>query len=463
MTNLPSVIYDEHLPSLPVATNAEAMCDIFQRELPDFAEGKHQILGVAIKQFQHRPGRKAEALYMLHFRDARTGAMERLILFSMILPPDMAEAQYEAARQRHYLQPEVGPALHFLPDLGMVLWGFPNDPKIKRLHRVVDQASLIDILREHWDCLRVAPDYQLHKLELEIVKYVPQDRCTFKHTLTLRKNGHAEELVLYSKIYNNKTSGEPIYDVLRALWQAPVCQAGDLMAPEPLFYDHEINVIFQRGVPGLHAIDDLDRIDLNEVAAKSGVALAGLQQSALPLGNFRARRGEMTEFEDGMDVLVRYEAGYRPRLEQFYEELWERLPGLAPLETVPVHGAFRLPQLLLVENKIALLDFDGFLAGDPIVDVSSFIAHLLYLVVKGDLTPARSREAIAHFCEAYAARAPWGLPREVLQWYVAVTLIAKQAKKCIKLVKENHAVKVEQLVGFAEAVLRGEELLVSLK
>jgi hypothetical protein len=457
MLNLPATVYDEHLPALPTAINAEAMCEVFQRELPDFAAGKYRLVDISIKQFQHRPGRRAELIYSLHFVETHTQSKKRQFVFILLLPPETAQAQYETARQRRYMQTEAVPGLHFFPRLGMVLWSFPNDPKMKHLHRVVQPATLREILDQHWAELRLPPGSRLLGVETDISKYSPQDRCTCKHTLALEQQGRAAELVIFSKTYSPKTFAEPIYELMQALWQAPVCQTGILITPEPLFYDPELNTIFCRGVDGGHALDLLDRVDLNDVTAQSGAALAGLQQSALPLGNFRARNGEMTEFEEGMEVLVRYDQSYRSRLEEMYEELWERLPDLPRLETVPVHGAFRLPQLLLTENKIALLDFDGFLSGDPMVDVSSFIAHLYYLVVKGEVTRAQCRTAVAHFTRAYAEAAPWGLPGEVLQWYLALTLIAKQAKKCIRLAKDDHAVKVGQLVDFAEAVLRGEE------
>ncbi|MEK7728145.1 MAG: aminoglycoside phosphotransferase family protein [candidate division KSB1 bacterium] len=458
MLNLPEAVYDEYLPALPTATNTDAMCEVFQRELPDFAARKYRMIDISIKQFQHRPGRKAELIYSLRYWDEQAQVKKRQFVFIVLLPQEAAEAQYETARQRQYAQTEAVPSVHFFPRLGMVLWSFPNDPKMKHLYLVVETASLRDILSKHWDDLRLTPDHRLCGVETDISKYAPQDRCTCKHTLALEHRGRPEELVLFSKTFSPKTFAEPIYELMQALWRAPVCQTGILITPEPLFYDPALNTIFCRGVPGGHALDLLDRVDLNDVTAQTGAALAGLQRSDLPLGNFRARDGEMTGFEEGMQILVRYDGGYRSRLEAMCEALWERLPDLPPLETVPVHGAFRLPQLLLVENKIALLDFDGFLAGDPMLDVSSFIAHLFYLVVKGEVTRAQYHSAAAHFTRAYAEAAPWGLPREVLQWYLALTLIAKQAKKCIRLARDNHAVKVGQLVDFAEAVLRGEEL-----
>lgn len=457
MLKLPQAVYDEHLPSLLTATNVEAMCEIFQRELPDFVAGKYRVADIAIKQFQHRPGRKAELIYSLRYWEVQSQIKKRQFVFVVVLPPEAAEAQYENARQRPFVQTEAVPSLHFFSRLSMVLWSFPNDPKMKYLPRVVEPASLRNLLEQHWEALRLAPDCRLLRVETDISKYAPQDRCTCKHALTLEQDGREFEHVVFSKTYSPKTYAEPIYELMQALWQAPVCQTGILITPEPLFFAAELNTIFCRGVSGGHALDLLEHVDLNDVTAQSGAALAGLQQSDLPLGNFRARDGEMTEFEDGMQVLLRYDESYRARLEEMYAELQARLPELPPLATVPVHGAFRLPQLLLTENKIALLDFDGFLSGDPMVDTSSFLAHLFYLVVKGELTREQYRAAAMHFTRAYAEAAPWGLPNDVLQWYLALTLIAKQAKKCIRLAKENHAVKVGQLVDFAEAVLRGED------
>lgn len=462
MLNLPKAVHDEHLPALLTASNETAMCEVLQRELPHFASGKYRLIDISLKQFQHRPGRKAELIYSVRYWDEQAQCKKRQFVFLILLPLEAAQTQYESARQRHQLHTEPVPSLHYFSELGIVLWAFPNDPKMKHLPRIVEPNALRALLDEHWSELRLPRDCRLLRVETDISKYAPQDRCTCKHALTLMQNGREVEHVVFSKTYSPKTYAEPIYEVMQALWQAPVCHSGVLITPEPLFFAPEMNTIFCRGVSGGHALDLLEQVDLNDVTAQSGAALAGLQQSNLPLGNFRARDGEMTEFEEGMQVLVRYDESYRARLEEIYDELWERLPALPPLATVPVHGAFRLPQLLLTENKIALLDFDGFLAGDPMLDVSSFIAHLFYLVVKGELTHEQYRVAATHFTRAYAESAPWGLPNEVLQWYLALTLIAKQAKKCIRLAKENHAVKVGQLVDFAEAMLRGEEALVAL-
>jgi len=453
------IAIDEHLPQLGVVTDVTAMQDILLRQFPQLAEKNWRVIGMNVKQFHHRPGRKCDLFYGLYFENTMTGEYYRQILSAVALPKGVAQEQFARAREQGCFQPEVGLAVHFLPELEMILWGFPNDPKLKRLHELVDKATLREILQTHWARLRVPPDFSLIDIDTEVVKYVPQDRCTLKHRLQLQSADRADELILFSKTYSPKTAGEAIFTVMQDLWNAPVSQSGALMVPEPLFYERDINVVFQRGMAGSHVDEQINQIDLEPIAAKIGVALAGLHQSAVPASDYRSREREMAEFVDGMEALGKFNQAYQVPLEAINDELWRSLPNLTPLQTVPTHGAFRLSQLLMGDGKIGLVDFDGFLYGDPILDVSSFVAHLLYLVVKGDMSATQSRAAIRQFCRAYAETASWGLPVDVLKWYVTVMLIGKQARKCIKLAKESHAIKVEQLVEIAAAILAGKESL----
>jgi hypothetical protein len=452
---------DEQLPQLGVALDASAMQEVLKHHFPEFASGPWQIYGMIVKAFQHRRGRKCEVIYGLYFKNAATSELHRQTLSATMLPKGAAEAQFAAERQHPHFQPPIGVAVHLIPQLEMILWGFPNDPRLRRLPELVDPAPLEEILRQNWASLQVPRNHHLAGVDTEVVKYVPQDRCTLKHTLRLQNASHTDELVVFSKTYSDKTDGEPIFGVVRDLWNAPVCQSGALAIPEPLFFNRGLNVIFQRGLAGqnMDEIGILSRIDLEAAMEKIGVALAGIHQSAVPASSFRSLQKEIYEVAEGMEALCKFNPAYQTRLEAINDELWQRLPALTSLDPVPIHGAFRLSQLLIAGDKIGLVDFDGFLQGDPIVDVGSFVAHLLYLVVKGDLTEEQSRAAIRRFCRAYAGAAPWGLPDDLLHWCVPVMLISKQAKKCIRLAKDNHAAKVEQLVNWAGAILEGKLLL----
>ena len=90
------------------------------------------------------------------------------------------------------------------------------------------------------------------------------------------------------------------------------------------------------------------------------------------------------------------------------DRLTEAMLGLSQVPTRPIHGAFRLSQLLVSANGMGLIDFDSCARGSPAFDAGSFVAYLVYLRHKRKLAPERSLACIRSFYRAYAESAPWG-------------------------------------------------------
>ena len=128
----------------------------------------------------------------------------------------------------------------------------------------------------------------------------------------------------------------------------------------------------------------------------------------------------------------------------------------------PIHGAFRLSQLLVTADGFALVDFDRCVRANPILDVGSFVAHLLRLGHKGKLSTGRAAGSIRSFCRAYDRNAPWGLPQDLLRWHTAAQLLTKHARRAEMQLQKKHEGRnaavpglAERLVVSAEAVLKG--------
>jgi len=448
---------DAQFPQLPVVTDPAAMKDIFQRALPGFAEGRLELRNLTLLQLRYEPGKKCQISYRLRVKDLATGYQGRPICFAVVEPNGEAEAKFVKARRHVHFQPELVPAVHFLPELNMVLWGYPNDPKLKHLHRLVNRNSFAEFVQKFWNELRLPQGAKLTRAATKLIKYVPRDRCTLRHRLRF---DDATRMVIYSKTFNHKANGELIFKTMQALWNAPVCQSGEFLIPEPLFFAREMNAIFARGLKGKNADDHLTELDLDRVAAQIGAELAGIHQCRIDGLPAHADDHVMSPLSEAEAILKNFDAAYRSRVEALTKNLREKYPQLTPLAPTPIHSAFRLSQFLVVDDKLALIDFDDFLLGNPIADVASFVAHLLYLPLKGELSPERSRSAIRHFCRTYAERAPWGLPADTFAWQTAAHLLGKQAKKCIRLAKENHAEKVDQLLNLAADVLTSKEKLI---
>jgi hypothetical protein len=441
-------IEDEKIPQLGVVTDIFAMRKIFQSQLPGFAEGRFTLQHLKLTDYHHKRGMFCRLSYLMWVHDATTAEAGEQVFFG-IVDPGGAEARYAQARLQENFQPRYGPAVHFLPELNMVLWGFPNDPELKQLPRLLEQNALRDLLREFWDSFHFPPEVALTEVDTKVVRYGPQDRCTLRHTLRL---AGSEDVVIYSKSFQEKTDGELIFRTVQTLWQAPVCRSGAIIIPEPLFFARALNTVFVRGLEGVSADDHLAELD--RVAAETGAALAGIHQCRI--ADLPRRSDEQhlaSEIAEAKEILGDFETGYRARVEALAQTLRQKYPPAASLPETPIHSAFRLSQILLVAGKPAMIDFDDFLSSNPISDVGSFAAHLLFLPIREKLTEEQSYSAVREFCRAYAEHAPWGLPAAELTRQTVVYLVGKQATKLVKRPKKGSRGAVERLLRLAEDVL----------
>ena len=94
---------------------------------------------------------------------------------------------------------------------------------------------------------------------------------------------------------------------------------------------------------------------------------------------------------------------------------------LDPAPKVLVHRDFHASQLLAEGERTWLLDYDTFAAGDPEVDVATYVAHwALDRVVAGD-SPSRVADGLPAFVESYQSMGG-SIDAEYLRLYVASAL-----------------------------------------
>jgi len=211
-----------------------------------------------------------------------------------------------------------------------------------------------------------------------------------------------------------------------------------------------------KGINGVNADTHVGNLDLNPACEKLGAALAGIHQCTIEGLPGRSDRSILAKLDNAEEILGNVDTNYRLRVAAINKALQEKYHDLTRVAPVPIHTSFRLSQLLLVDDEFALIDFDSYLMGNPVSDVASFVAHLLYLPLKNKITLEQGRSAITHFCRAYETHTPWGLPQDTLAWQTAAELVGKHAKKCVKLAKKNYHKTVDQLLTMAENILYGK-------
>jgi Ser/Thr protein kinase RdoA (MazF antagonist) len=119
-----------------------------------------------------------------------------------------------------------------------------------------------------------------------------------------------------------------------------------------------------------------------------------------------------------------------------------------------VHGDAQLPNALLTEAGVVLVDLDEAGAGHPAVDVAGVLAALRRAVLLGSLDPERETVLAGRFSAAYADVA--GAPDEAgLRWHTAAALLVGGAARAVRRVQAPTLQRLDVLLDHAVALAQG--------
>jgi hypothetical protein len=436
---------DATLMGLHIAADGAAMQ---QRLQPHFNHGV-ELLQVKVGRLAYKPRRSARIAYRLKLFDREHGRVVHHVVHGRMESRDEAARLHKKMRKRDWAQPAHGPALLYFDDIGLVLWGFPNDPKLEGMQHIASPGAFAAL------AARVPALAGVTTCESAMVKYVPGKRLVMKHRLQIG----ARRRIVYTKTWSHDR-GAVIYELMRDLWQRSCRDADAFACPEPLAYLPESRTLILAALPGTAALATLHGPEAERAMLQAGRGLARLHAGSAAGLEAWTEAHEFENFLAATALLQRDDPERAPaiaRLRLAAQSARARIEVLAP---VPSHTAFRFSQLLDFRGRLAVVDFDGFRAAHPLCDVSSFVAHLLYMVAKDELDDAVARSAVRDFLAGYSDSAAWGIAPAALHWYTGVLLVAKHAQKCVKRVKSAGDVKVSRLLDRAAGLLEGGERLV---
>jgi len=443
MVDIKDVPRDRTLPYLGAAADGEAMRE---RLAPHFGSTV-AILQIKVERFTYKPGRNARVTYKLKLRDRTSGAKVRHAMHGRMESQAGAAALHKKMARRAWQQPAYGPALLYMPEMGLVLWGFPNDPKLEGIEPVTQPERLRDAVAG----IPALLAYTAGAIDSTIVKYVPGKRLVMKHKLT---SPAGDSVVLYSKTFSHDRGGA-IFAVMRALWERGREDATALATPEPVASLDGGRTLLLRGLPGTAAIATLQPEVLARGMTQAGAGIARIHTSGVDGLEPWSAAHELENFLGVTSMLQRYDPELAPSIERLRALAERRLSMIEALDPVSIHGAFRFTQLLTYRDRLALVDFDGFRQGHPMCDVGSFAAHVHYLHAKGELADRERDTALEIFLDAYRNHAPWGTPPAALGWYTGVILVAKHVQKMVKRLKDDGDTKMRTMLAVAEELLAG--------
>ena len=436
--------HDETLTGLHIAADGAAMQ---QRLQPHFDHGV-ELLHVKVGRLAYKPRRSARVAYRLKLFDRSRERVLHHVLHGRIEALDEAAHLHKKMRKREWAQPAYGPPLLYLDDIGLVLWGFPNDPKLDGVAQIASPSAFAAVAAQ------VPALSGVTGCQSAIIKYVPGKRLVMKHRLDIS----GRRRIVYTKTWSHDR-GAVIYELMRDLWQRSQSDDAAFACPEPLAYLPESRTLILSALPGNAALATLHGPEAERAMMQAGRGLARLHAGTASGLEAWTEAHEFENFLAATAMLQRHDPDRAPAIARLRAAAQAARAGIEALPPVPSHTAFRFSQLLDFRGRLAVVDFDGFRAGHPMCDAGSFVAHLLYLVAKDELDETSARTAVRDFLAGYGGSAPWGISAAALHWYTGVMLVAKHAQKCVKRVKSDGDVKVLRLIDRATGLLEGGERL----
>jgi hypothetical protein len=432
---------DPRLPHLATVASELAMGAIFGML---FGRG-WKLRRLRIREARYYPGHSCLLAYHLKCV-APDGESMGLMLYGRVFGPDGVP---DAFRTRPPLQTAAGSLPSFLPDVGLALWTFPGDPAIagleevwRRNGRLFDAPRVLDVMP--WPAERPA-------LETTVVSYVPTKRCILRYD----RADHATPAPFFGKVYAAEDAAL-LYGQMQDLWAYARDHAPELVLARPLGCVPRLGAVWQSSPGGEPFLEAIQSGDLPTMMRRVAAAMAALHRSPLQPAR-RLRLGdEAAKLERARAALGRFYPRLAPDIEAVLGELIERAPD-EPERVVPVHGDFHCNQVLVQDERVAVIDFDLFGMGDPLHDVGRFLSRFC-AYAQGKLPSRQAAAAQASFLSTYQILVPWSVDRERLAWIMATLLVNRQVLKSVKKLSAGGPEPVAELLESAARVARGREL-----
>ena len=362
---------------------------------------------------------------------------------------------------------EAGSASHvrrvaYVPELDLLLQVFPFDHRLPALQALMDGS--LGGLRDPIMARFGPGDWRLDDWQAEPVRYRVDLRASVKLTIGATECGSGSTAArrFYAKVYASRDQVERAWNVqqelevaLRAAGEpfglAPV---GAYLPADWVLVHHEVE-----GVSLRHIARGDDPEEAAEAVSRAARAVAALHRLlvAAPAHRTELDRTDPERLHRFAESLRTSRPDLASAVDEIERLILAELDAIGNLPSVPVHGDLKPLHFLVGDDRVVLLDFDKFAAGEPMLDVTSMM-----MLFRRERTIGASLAGV--FAEEYFAHAPAGWEQRLTPHY-AWAILAEAAAHATGLgknparantsrsEKRNH--RVDLLVEEARAVLAG--------
>lgn len=371
--------------------------------------GAERVAHCTPTRIKYQVGRSLRVLYRL--ATDRSSQLVALRTFRR----SRAEEIYREAAKRAVSSGELA-AIAPAPELGAVLFTFPNDRKLGGLPALAGAGRL--------------------------VAYAPEKSAT------VQLSSRDPRAPGFAKVYADD-EGARARDIHAALWE-PAAELG-LRLPRAIDYAAERWTLVCEAVPGKR-LSGLTGSQLDRGVRGLGAAIARFHQLGPPSVARPFERHDPERLLDAAAVIARARPDLGSAARRAVEPLREGPPDGGP--DVCLHGDVHLKNALLNGRGVALIDLDQVATGPAAADIGSLLAAFRYAAIVGAISPAAGRAYSDAFCAGYGRVRELPDP-ETLRRHLAAALISERALRAVTRVRRRGLAALATLLEEAEAIGSG--------
>ncbi len=443
---------------LEIFTDRERMKTVLQQQLPEFSNGSLFIVNIKILYISYGGYLPKEFLdkallslcYELEVRDTLGQRHGKQMLHAAVFPEDYSHNVFEKTRTVKLSSPEFGEPLIHLADLNTIVWTFPNDPKLLNLSEVVDPEKVkaylpYDLLPAGMDAPKDVMD-----IKVEVMRYKPESRCSVRYKLQWKLSDTLQTLTLFGKMFKDDR-GKDIQSRQERLWKEFSEAQDAFMVAQPLGYNKLVKTLWQTGLRGVPLSSTLDRANYKDLLESVAKGLASLHKSNISTPCRITINDHLMGIRKKTAELAQASSRFRKPLQSIVRDLEKSALCLAPGQEKPIHGSFRINQVLVHEGKLSVFDFDNFALGDPAQDLADFIVSLYFKGI--DLTLVNAMKMA--FYDFYRSHIDWEVPLDRLEWHTMIQFI-RRAFWHYRKQRSNLEVELQYIISKARKAITFE-------
>jgi Ser/Thr protein kinase RdoA (MazF antagonist) len=415
--HLRDIPLDESLPGLPRMMDPKAVVMILDEHLRG-ALG--EIRDCNITYLRYKPATSCIIAYTLQCSREIIGRSSQFRIYAKVYADDDYQIAVEKSRSHRWVTVLDSDPVIALPEIRAVLYLFPNDSIIDGLRILSDPRKIIRILYENYDRFP-EKDWRISDkmLRVETVRYKPERRAVLhcKSRVFNRRTGDRDRIRAYLRLYGDDR-GADVFTLQRHLHR--LSKNDGFKIPKPIAYLHERRLLMMKDLRGQPLLGSLKGDESREAMVRTAKALACLHQAEIPDLPERSIGSFLDDAVSTCEMLGHIAPATARRAEEILS-LLKKHKHLGKIHKSGfVHGDFYHGQVLLQLNSVSFIDFDRSHAGDPMVDLGNFCAHLRLLRLRGYLVDETGLERA--FKKTYREASSKSLDEDWLAYWTAYGL-----------------------------------------